>query len=135
MKSKYLEKMSKLVESGLFTLNGNRMLVELIEEPERTTKSGLYTGVPKEKADGADRARVAVVLVVGPGYLDDDTHDLIKLPYKPGDTILINQFGVKLFSDFFGLADYRAGSIGMVTEDLVHGIIQDVVEFESILRG
>src|SRR3990172_1829351 len=99
-KSKYAEKIAALTTNNLFRLNGDRILVELLEESERTTKSGLYTTVPKTTADGSDRARIAVVLAVGPGYEleSEDKTEFVDVPYKPGDYILINQFGAKLFS-------------------------------------
>jgi co-chaperonin GroES (HSP10) len=135
MTPKYLEKLSSIVSSGLLVLNGNRLLVELLIEGEKKTASGIVVGLEKAPAhlSAADRARVAVVLAVGPGYeLDDGTK--VDMPYKPGDYVMLNQFGVKTFGEFFGLAEYKDGQIGLITDDLVQARISDFAKFEQILK-
>lgn len=137
MKPKYLNKVSGLTAEGLLVLNGNRILVELLEEGEKTTKSGIVTTMAKSTPahSAADRARIAVVLATGPGYTAQDTGENIDIPYKPGDYLLVNQFGVKTFGEFFGLADYKADSIGLLTDDLVQGQVTNFEAFDNILKG
>jgi co-chaperonin GroES (HSP10) len=136
MKSKHLAKLQEISARGLLALNGNRLLIELLDEGERTTRSGIVTALAKEpKALVADRARVAVVLAVGPGFEVEETKELVELPYKPGDHVLVNQFGVKTFGEFFSLADYKADSIGLVTDDLIQGKVGNLEEFQALLKG
>lgn len=135
MTPRYLTKIRAITESGLLSLAGNRILVELLEEGEQTTKGGIITHVPAiKKHDASDRARVAVVLATGPGYTTEDGED-VDVAYKPGDFLLINQFGAKTFGEFFGIAEYKSDSIGLITEDLVQGRIADLQKFKDILRG
>lgn len=135
MKSKYLDKVSKIVNDGLLTLNGNRILIEMLSEGEKKTASGIVVGLEKSKAhmEAADRARVAVVLAVGVGY-ETEKGEKVDLPYKAGDTILVNQFGAKTFGEFFGLPEYKDGTIGLITDDLVQGRISNLEVFEAELK-
>jgi co-chaperonin GroES (HSP10) len=136
MKPLYLEKIKSLAEAGMLTLAGNRILIELLEEGEQTTKGGIITNVAPARLrhDSGDRARVAVVLATGPGYVTDDGEN-VDMTYKAGDYVLINQFGAKTFGAFFGLAEYKADSIGLITDELVQGRISDFTAFQNILRG
>lgn len=154
MKPKYLAKMVSAVNKGLIQLNGNRLLVELLSEGEKTTASGIVVGLDKSKLhmEAADRARVAVVLVVGAGYAVEKTAteadcarvpnihpgelftENVDLDYKPGDHILVNQFGVKTFGEFFGLPEYKDGSVGLITDDLVQGKLPDFDYFHNLMK-
>lgn len=137
MKSRYIEKMTRLTDSNLLVMNGNRLLIELLSEGEKTTKSGIIAEIEKKAKVGGsegDRARVAVVLAVGPGY-ETDEGEKVPVEYKQGDMVLVNQFGIKTFGDFFGLADYKPDSIGLATEDLIQGRIGNFDDFNGILKG
>lgn len=132
---KYLDKIKAITDSGILSLASNYMLIELLEEGERTSKSGLITNVVTSKTNfAADRARVAVVLTTGPGYITEEGEP-VDVKYKPGDHVLVNQFAAKTFGDFFGIADYKSDSIGLITEDMVQGRISDFSKFTDILRG
>lgn len=136
MKPKYLDKVQACVKEGILGLNGNRILLEMLEEEEPTTKSGIITSVGKEKSiHAADRARVAVVLAAGPGYDVEETQESVPLEYKAGDYVLVNQFAVKTFGAFFGLSEYRPDSIGLATDDLIQARIANFEAFNSILKG
>ena len=136
MNPRYYSKGRSIVEQNLLVMNGNRMLIELLSEGEKTTKSGIITDLEKKPKhlDVADKARVAIVLAVGPGY-ETEEGELVAVAYQPGDLVLVNQFGVKTFGEFFGLADYKADSIALATEDLIQGRIGDFEKFNNILRG
>lgn len=134
MTPRYLEKAQEIEAKGLLAINGNRLLIELLEEPETTTKSGIVLNVKSTKHHAAaDRARLAVVLAVGPGYVTEED-EKIDMIYKPGDYVLVNQFGVKTFGEFFGLSEYKADSVGLITDDLIHGKISNFKEFDTILK-
>lgn len=133
MTPRYLERIK--ATASLMSLTGNRLLIEMLEEGEQTTKSGLITAVSTKKHyEASDSARVAVVLAKGPGYETEDG-EKIDVPYEVGDYVLVNQHGVKAFSDFFGITDYKANTIGLITDDLVQGRISNFPEFQSILRS
>jgi co-chaperonin GroES (HSP10) len=134
MTPKYLEKMKDAVSRGLLAVNGNRLLIELLEEGEKVTKSGIVVEVktPKHMA-ASDRARVAVVLAVGAGYETEDG-EKVEVAYAPGDYIVVNQFGVKTFGEFFGLSEYKPDTLGLITEDLIHAKLSNFEEFEAILK-
>lgn len=136
MTPKYLDKIKNIAESGLLSLNGNRILIELLVEGEKTSSSGLVVELAKEPKNfaAADRTRIGVVLAVGPGY-ETEAGEKVDLNYKPGDYVLVNQFGVKTFSDFFGISDYKPDSIGLITDDLVHGKISDLEQFRTLLKA
>jgi hypothetical protein len=49
--------------------------------------------------------------------------------------VLVNQFGVKTFGEFFGLAEYRPDSIGLVTDDLIQGKVDNFDVFNDLLKS
>lgn len=136
MTSKYLNRVKAAVDAGLFSINGNRLLIEMLEEGEVRTASGLIasTGNNTKHYSAADRARVAVVLLTGPGY-ETEAGEKVNIPYNPGDTILVNQFGVKTFSRFFGIPEYAPDSIGLITDDLIQGKINNFTAFIDVMSG
>lgn len=136
MNSKYLAKIKAITDSGLLSLNGNRILIELLEEGEKVTKGGIVlNATPTKLHSAADRARVAVVLAVGPGYTAEDTGEHVDLDYKPGDYLLVNQFGVKTFGEFFNLSEYKPDSVGLITDDLIQGKVANFEKFNEALKG
>lgn len=139
MTPKYAHKIKELVDKKLLAVNGNRLLIELLEEGEKTTKSGIITGVVQDRSIASlDKARAAVVLAVGSGYTidgEDGKTEEVELDYEPGNIVLVNQFAVKTFGRFFELANYKENSIGLITDDLVQGKIGDLEQFNSILRA
>lgn len=136
MKPNHLEKAKAITESGLLKLSGNRMLIELLSEEEQKTKSGIITSAGSIKPKNSEfSARAAVVLAVGPGYTAEDTGEQVDMPFKAGDYILVNYLSVKTFSDFFGMADYKPDTVGIITDDLVQGYISDIDQFCSVLKS
>lgn len=137
MRSRYYERIRAAVQDGLLILNGNRLLIELLEEGEKRTASGIITDTGanrKLSMEAADQARAAVVLAIGPGYQAQDTGELITVPYAPGDYVLVNQFAVKTFGTFFELAEYKPNSIGLITDDLVQGKLGEPGKLNEVLR-
>jgi co-chaperonin GroES (HSP10) len=138
MESKYLSKMKDLSDSKLLAINGNRLLIELLDEVEKVTKSGIITGVVPDKSIHAlDKAKAAVVLAVGSGYTienESGEDEDVALSYNVGDIILVNQFAVKTFGQFFQLHNYKENSIGLITDDLVQGKIGDLEQFNAVLK-
>lgn len=133
MTPRYLERIK--ATASLMSLTGNRLLIELLEETEQTTKSGIITTVQTKKFhDASDNARVAVVLAKGPGY-ETEAGEKVDVPYEVGDYVLVNQHGVKAFGEFFGIPDYKSNSIGLITDDLIQGRISNFSQFQSILRS
>lgn len=137
MQSKYYGRIRAAVEESLLVLNGNRLLIELLDEGEKKTASGLIvdTGIKsKHHLESADQARAAVVLAIGPGYTCEDTGEKVAVPYEPGDILLVNQFAVKTFGGFFELAEYKPNTIGLITDDLVQGKLGSMEKLNEILR-
>jgi co-chaperonin GroES (HSP10) len=134
MQARYLTKIKEVADKGLLVLNGNRLLIELLEEDEQKTASGIVVSVkPNPLYSSVDKARLAVVLATGPGYVTE-ADEKVDLAYKAGDYIIVNQFGVKTFEEFLGLADYKKHTLALVTDDLIHGKISNYAEFSEILK-
>lgn len=66
---------------------GDRVLVEIIEEAEQKTASGLY--VPDTAKEKSQRGKV---IAVGEGKLTDDGKRLA-MDVKVGDTVLFTKYG------------------------------------------
>lgn len=136
MTPKYLEKVSVAVQEGLLVINGNRILVELLEEEEKKTAGGIIIDAVKRSntIENAERARVAVVLAVGPGYTVEDTGEKVPVPYAPGDRILVNHLGVTKFGEFLDMANYKPFSVGLITDDLVQGKLGNLEQLSAIFK-
>lgn len=134
MKPKYLAKVESAVKEGLLVINGNRLLIELLEEEEVKTASGIITNVVEKKTyEAAERARVAVVLAVGPGYSTAEEGD-VDLPYKSGDYIMVNHLGVVKFGEFLDMHNYKPYTIGLVTDDLVQGRVGNLEALTELFK-
>lgn len=138
MQSRYFERIQAAAKAGLIVLNGNRLLIELLEEGEKKTATGIIvdTGINRKlNLEQADQARMGIVLLVGPGYTAEDTGEKVEVPYKAGDFVLVNQFAVKTFGQFFELAEYKANTVGLITDDLIQGKLGNPEELNAILRS
>lgn len=134
MKPRYLDKVGQAVKENLLVINGNRLLIELLEEEEVKTASGIITNVVEKKTyESAERARIAVVLAVGPGYATDDNEE-VAIPYKSGDFILVNHLGVVKFGEFLDMRNYKPYSIGLVTDDLVQGRVGNLEALTNLFK-
>ena len=134
MKPRYLDKVGQAVKENLLVINGNRLLIELLEEEEVKTASGIITNVVEKKTyEAAERARVAVVLAVGPGYSTDEDGD-VDMPYKTGDYILVNHLGVVKFGEFLDMRNYKPYTVGLVTDDLVQGRVGNLEALTNLFK-
>jgi co-chaperonin GroES (HSP10) len=122
MQSKYLAQFQRLVEKGsdTFTLNGDRILVEVL--PKEELKIGSIIMAPnKDHRNQTEESRACLVLVllIGEGYVDDDGKD-IPLMYKPGEILLVPEPSIRFFSQFPGLPNYTSNAIGLMREGDAH---------------
>ncbi len=123
MESKYLERFKRLSgKDELFALHGGRILIEILKQPEIKSKSGLIVAAPSDFARGStaetSRATLAMVLLVGSGYVDTDGTD-IPVGASPGQVVMVNDFGLRTFSSLPGISDYTANSVALIDESLI----------------
>lgn len=139
MQSKYFEKLQTLDKEGIIKVMGNRLLVEVLEETEKKTASGIVISQPNKKNPLVNNDLAIVkVLAVGEGYFAEDKDGNIKdvgLTNKPGDNILVSTMSLTLYSDFFLLKDYKEGTIGLIGQENVHATITDVDKFLEVLKN
>lgn len=129
MESKYLARFQKL-ESGQLPLRGNRMLVEVLPKPEIKSAGGLVlsSGNDTRTSTKENQADVAIVLAVGTGYVETVVDEAtgeekqvdVDIDIKPGSVILVSRMGLRLYSQFPGLADYTAETIALTRDTEVH---------------
>jgi len=134
MKSQYLDIFKKLIDENIIGLQGNRILIEFLKEEERVTKSGIILSESKDEKFRGDKAQFCIVLATGPGQLNED-NELKEMSVKLGDMIMVNQYQVKWLKDFFGLHNFREGSIGLIEEESIHICVFDQEKFLQVLKG
>lgn len=130
MESKYLEQFKNLdakKENIGFRLNGSRVLVEIFPPKEIKTASGILLSSPDTYKATADsfKALVGIVLMTGEGYVDSDG-DSIEMETKIGQVVVLNEFGMKYYSQFPGLDKYTRNTIAMTSESEI------VMSFDSL---
>lgn len=135
MESKYIEAFKKLdvqkKDIG-FKLNGGRVLVELLPKKEIKTASGLVLSSPDSYKGTSDnnRALLGIVLLTGDGYIDSDNNE-IPIDLKIGSVVVLNEFGVKAYSQFPGVQNYTRNTIVMTSESEVQMTFDSIEEFEK----
>ena len=109
--TKYLEQFKKL-DGSKYKLAGGRMLVEILPKEEMKTTGGLIMAAPIQHKGTADtqRAVVGVVLMTGEGYVDDDGND-VPMETKVGSVVVLNEFGLKYYSQFPGISTYTESKL------------------------
>ena len=129
MKSKYLETFKK-VNSSPF--RGNRIIVEVL--PKEELKMGsIIISAPKDQIKGGaehDRAELALVLMTGSGYTDDEGND-VPMDLEPGNVILVSKLAFKYYSEFPGLVDYTNNAIAMIRETEIHAKWDSLESYEQ----
>jgi co-chaperonin GroES (HSP10) len=135
--TKYLEQFKKL-EGSKYKLAGGRMLVEILAKKEMKTSGGLIMSAPLNHKNVADtqRAVVGVVLMTGEGYVDDDGNE-IEMETKVGAVVVLNEFGLKYYSEFPGIATYTESKLALTAESEIQmkfDSFDDLAEFERILN-
>lgn len=136
MESKYLSKFTRLQKEGadLFRLNGNRLLIEVL--PKEELKKGsivIATSIKGHKTDTTENmATLAVVLLVGAGYYDDESGEDLPIDLKPGNVVLLSNYAMKYYSQFPGLADYTENEIALTRDEEVHMVFPDLEAYQKI---
>lgn len=131
MESKYLEQFKKLQNDEaqkLFKLMGNRILVELLPAQEIKTAGGLILSAPANQVKlsaQSQQAVLAIVLMTGEGYVDNDGKD-VPMDVAVGNVVMLNDLGLRAYSTFPGVSGYTQSTIALTSE----GDVQ--MSFESI---
>ena len=133
MESKYLARFQKLGEVKKdigFRLNGSRLLVEILPAKEIKTASGLVLSSPDTYKATADsyRALLGIVLMTGEGYVDEEGAD-VPMETKVGQIVVLNEFGLKYYSQFPGIADYTKNTVAMTSESEIQMSFDSIEEF------
>lgn len=135
--TKYLEQFKKL-EGSKYKLAGGRMLVEILPKKEMKTTGGLIMAAPVQHKGTADtqRAVVGVVVMVGEGYVNDDQQD-VPMETKVGNVVVLNEFGLKYYSEFPGVSSYTENKLALTAESEIQmkfDSLDDLAEFERLLN-
>lgn len=135
MESKYLGRFKALneVKGDIgFRLNGARVLVEILPTKEIKTASGIIMTSPDTFKATADsfKAILGIVLLTGEGYVDDDG-DSIPMETKLGQVVVLNEFGLKYYSQYPGIADYTRNTLAMTNESEIVMSFDSIEEFEK----
>lgn len=134
--SRYLRMFEKLSPEDL-RLRGNRLLVELLPQPEITTKGGLVvaTSLSEYRTSVKDNAAdVAVVLSAGEGYYSEETGEPVSMDIKQGNVVLISRFGARVFSQFAGLNQYTSDTIALIRDSDVNCAWDSMEAFDSYVE-
>lgn len=136
--TRYLEQFKKL-EGTKYKLAGGRMLVEILPKKEMKTTGGLIMAAPVQHKGTADtqRAVVGVVVMVGEGYVNDDQQD-VPMETKLGNVVVLNEFGLKYYSEFPGVSSYTENKLALTAESEIQmkfDSLDDLAEFERLLNA
>lgn len=129
MKSKYLKQFESA--SGSIRLRGNRILVEVLPPEELKSAGGLLLAAPDSDHRSSlenNRASLAIVLVTGEGYDDDGTD--VPLDIKPGNVVLINAYGLRPYTNFPALSNYKRDEIALLRDSDVNCVWESVEAFQ-----
>lgn len=121
MESKYLARFAKLAE-GQLPLRGNRLLVEVLPKAEIKSAGGLFinsNSSSHKSTTEMNRAKLAIVLVSGSGYYDEDGED-VALDVLPGAVIMVSEMGLKYYSEFPGIAEYTGETLALTRDSEIH---------------
>lgn len=132
-KIKYLQKYGEA--ANLFTLTGNKILIERIDLGEVKTAGGLFVAeVPERRDLKIQRPHVGVVIATGQGYFNEETNSYTPLEVKVGNVVILNMIGVQYFSVLPGASNYTNNEVGLTTETDVQLRFESVKEFEAYER-
>lgn len=110
-----------LEASDTYKLVGNILIVQVINEDEIKTKSGLVIAQSIKNqvtSVGANKPTFARVLMTGEGYYDDDGTETA-LETKVGDIVLVPSVDIKFLSVFGKLMSSSDNQLGMVRDSEV----------------
>jgi co-chaperonin GroES (HSP10) len=122
----------KRFEGNEQRLRGLRLLVEVLPEREIKTASGLILSAPKTHVATADSYKpvIAVVLMCGSGYVGEDGK-LVEASIKPGQVVVVNEFGMRYFSQFPRIPEYTQNKIAITSESEVFMDFPSLAAFEE----
>lgn len=139
MQSKYLSQFEN-VKAG-YKLRGNRLLVEPLPKEELKSAGGLLLHAPQSDHKSTldqNRACLAVVLAVGEGYTDDETGEDVPLDIEVGAVCLISAYGLRSFSNFPGIREYKPDGIALIRDTDVTQFwksAEDYNTYKALLSG
>ncbi len=131
MKSIYLGRFSKLAE-GQLPLRGNRLLVEVLPKAEIKSKGGLIlqSSMKDHKTTTEmNRAKLAIVLVSGNGYYDEEGGADVPLDIRPGSVIMVSEMGLKYYSEFPGITEYTGEILALTRDSEIHAALSSIEEY------
>lgn len=142
IESKYLNKFKTLFKElgPSAVLCGDALLVELLEEPEITTASGIIIARGENQMNDTEthKATVGLVLAIGQGYYDPKTKETTPLDVPVGAMVMIPRYSMVELSTFPGLAGITGNKLGLVAEKEVNFWYKDVEAYErarGVLNG
>lgn len=127
----YLNKFQEA--SKMFTLTGNKLLIERLDVGEVKTAGGLFLTESKDtRADlRLQKPHIAIVVAVGQGYYDSESKTYTEMDVKPGNIVVVNSIGVQYYSVLPGIASYTNNQLGLTTENDVQMTFKDLEAFQN----
>jgi co-chaperonin GroES (HSP10) len=138
MESKYLARFAKL-SPGQLPLRGNRLLVEVLPKEEIKSAGGLFinsNASSHKTTTEQNRAKLAIVLVSGNGYYDEDGKD-VALDVEAGAVIMVSEMGLKYYSEFPGIAEYTKETLALTRDSEIHAAwpsIEAYIAYQQALQ-
>jgi co-chaperonin GroES (HSP10) len=132
MESRYLSRFAKLAE-GQLPLRGNRLLVEVLPKEEIKSKGGLIinsVSSSHKTTTEVNRAKLAIVLVSGNGYFDEDGED-VALDVRPGAIIMVSEMGLKYYSEFPGITEYTGETLALTRDSEIHAAWSSIEAYKA----
>lgn len=131
----YLNKFREV--SNLFTLTGNKLLIERLDLGEVKTAGGLFIAeTSNTRVDlKLQKPHVGVVIAVGEGYFDADTKEYTPLDVKVGNVVIINSIGCQYYATLPGISNYSNNQIGLTSESDVQMRFKDLETFQKYAEG
>jgi co-chaperonin GroES (HSP10) len=105
------------VAQDTYDLTGDRLLVATLSQDqiakEVKTKGGIIIPETDRQTNNkqVNLPTMAIVMLAGAGYYNDDTGEVVPLDTTPGDIILVGQNAIVSFSQFGALSTYGKNEI------------------------
>lgn len=117
----------------VFVLRGSTMIVQLLDDEELKTKSGLIIATKIDHRKGGSveehKLQVARVLMTGPGY-DGEDGQKIPLEVGPGSIVILPQMTTTILSMFPGIQRPTQNKLALVKEDSILGYYPTAKAYE-----
>lgn len=134
LKPKFLELFKKYSEGKKGKLFGDSLVIEILDELEVKTKSGLIVQTSSNQRSQYDMLKsvIAVVLEVGEGYFDDDSGADIPLKRKVGEVVWINEMSVRKVTTFPGyMAPLPEAKLGIISDTAIYKAWDSIEAFRA----